>query len=112
VESLAQGGGHTAATMLLVLVPGRAEMEVMGWSHIGMTLRYQHMTSELMTSIADLIGGAFWSDENGDEGPAGHPRRFEPHDCSFGRTCQAGNAANTALDCTHAVRAGFVGRAE
>jgi hypothetical protein len=49
-------------------VPGRAEMEV---SHIGMTLRY--LTSELMTSIADLIGGAFWSDEDGDEGPAGHP---------------------------------------
>src|SRR4051794_15981210 len=28
-------------------------MEVMGWSHFGMTSRYQHMTTELMTSIAE-----------------------------------------------------------
>ncbi|SFJ91301.1 Site-specific recombinase XerD [Amycolatopsis sacchari] len=68
---------HTAATMLLVLgVPGRAVMEVMGWSHVGMTSRYQHMTSELMTSIADQIGGFFWAEDDqddGDEGSAGQP---------------------------------------
>ncbi|WP_228713592.1 tyrosine-type recombinase/integrase [Prauserella endophytica] len=66
---------HTAATMLLVLgVPGRAVMEVMGWSAVGMTARYQHMTTDLMTSIADQIGGLFWADEDdGDDGSAGQP---------------------------------------
>ncbi|MTD57808.1 tyrosine-type recombinase/integrase [Amycolatopsis pithecellobii] len=63
---------HTAATMLLVLgVPGRAVMEVMGWSHVGMTSRYQHMTTELMTSIADQIGGLFWSENDQDDGNGG-----------------------------------------
>ncbi|SNR29119.1 Site-specific recombinase XerD [Haloechinothrix alba] len=58
---------HTAATMLLVLgVPSRAVMDVMGWSHIGMTTRYQHITSELSTSIADKMGGLFWPGEDGD----------------------------------------------
>ncbi len=32
-----------------------------------MTSRYQHMTTELMTSIADQIGGFFWADEAEDE---------------------------------------------
>lgn len=69
---------HTAATMLLVLgVPGRAVMEVMGWSHVSMTSRYQHMTTELMTSIADQIGGLFWADQaeddDSEDGPAGQP---------------------------------------
>jgi integrase len=52
-------------------------MEVMGWSHGGMTSRYQHMTTELMTSIADQIGGLFWADqaedEDGDNGSAAQP---------------------------------------
>jgi integrase len=69
---------HTAATMLLVLgVPGRAVMEVMGWSHVGMTSRYQHMTTELMISIANQIGGLFWTDQDedddGDQGSAAQP---------------------------------------
>ncbi|WP_176733595.1 tyrosine-type recombinase/integrase [Micromonospora peucetia] len=35
---------HTAATMLLALgVPTRAVMEVMGWSQMAMTTRYQHL---------------------------------------------------------------------
>src|SRR5690606_41504579 len=74
---------HTAATMLLVLgVPGRAVMDVMGWSHVAMTTGYQHMTPELMTSIADQIGDLYWqpetepegSDDDGDgEPPEGTP---------------------------------------
>jgi len=60
---------HTAATMLLVLgVPGRAVMDVMGWSHVAMTTRYQHMTPELMTSIADQIGDLYWQPETETEG--------------------------------------------
>lgn len=68
---------HTAATMLLVLgVPSRAVMDVMGWSHIGMTTRYQHITPELTVSIADQIGGLLWASngpEDADEGEAERP---------------------------------------
>ncbi len=69
---------HTAATMLLVLgVPGRAVMDVMGWSHIGLTTRYQHITSELLTSIADQVGTFFWPndghDSDDDDGSAPQP---------------------------------------
>lgn len=58
---------HTAATMLLVLgVPARAVMEVMGWSHISLTTRYQHMTSDLTVTIADQIGDLYWPDDDDD----------------------------------------------
>jgi len=51
---------HTAATMLLLLgVPSRAVMDIMGWSQSSMTTRYQRMTPELTLSIA-----------NQDDGPA------------------------------------------
>jgi integrase len=39
---------HTAATMLLLLsVPDRAVMDVMGWSEMSMLTRYQHVTDPL-----------------------------------------------------------------
>jgi integrase len=48
---------HTAATMLLLLgVPSRAVMEVMGWSQASMTTRYQHVTPELTRCIANKVG--------------------------------------------------------
>jgi integrase len=58
---------HTAATMLLVLkVPTRAVMDVMGWSHASMTGRYQHVPAEVLTSIAEEVGGLLWkTDEAG-----------------------------------------------
>lgn len=60
---------HTAATVLLVLgVQPRAVMDVMGWSHIGMTTRYQHMTNELTVSIADQVGDVYWKDREGGSG--------------------------------------------
>lgn len=67
---------HTAATMLLLLgVPSRAVMDVMGWSQVSMTKRYQHMSSNLTISIADQIGDLFWvsekSDDEDDDGPSG-----------------------------------------
>ncbi len=62
---------HTAATMLLVLgVPSRAVMDVMGWSQITMTTRYQHITSELTVSIADQVGEHYWPGA-GDDGTGG-----------------------------------------
>ncbi|SDD95005.1 tyrosine-type recombinase/integrase [Actinokineospora iranica] len=54
---------HTAATMLLVLgVPPRAVMEIMGWSQLSMTARYQHVSAELVASIANQMEGLFWKD--------------------------------------------------
>jgi integrase len=49
---------HTAATVLLLLgVPERAAMEVMGWSHGAMAKRYQHMTAVLRQDIASRLDG-------------------------------------------------------
>jgi integrase len=68
---------HTAATMLLLLgVPDRAVMDVMGWAQISMTRRYQHITTELTTMIADQVGGLYWSadsppDSDRNNSPAG-----------------------------------------
>lgn len=53
---------HTAATVLLVLgVPQRAVMGLMGWSNTTMTTRYQHLTPELRRDIADQVGGLLWT---------------------------------------------------
>jgi integrase len=55
---------HTAATMLLVLgVPTRAVMELMGWSQMSMTTRYQHIPPELVTSIAKQVESLLWNTE-------------------------------------------------
>jgi integrase len=63
---------HTAATMLLLLgVPSRAVMDVMGWSQVAMTTRYQHVTPELTRSIANQVGELFWADDQDDDGAAG-----------------------------------------
>jgi integrase len=52
---------HTAATMLLVLgVPTRGVMEVMGWSQMGMTTRYQHVGQDVVTAIAGQVEGLLW----------------------------------------------------
>jgi len=59
---------HTAATMLLVLgVPTRAVMEIMGWSQMSMTTRYQHITAELVTGIAQQVEGLLWKPDRGSE---------------------------------------------
>jgi integrase len=52
---------HPAATVLLLLgVPDRAVMEVMGWSSVAMLKRYQHVTARLRRSIADRLNEFFW----------------------------------------------------
>jgi integrase len=54
-------GGYTAATMLLVLgVPPRAVMQVMGWSNTAMATRYQHVPDALRQRIAEQLGGLLW----------------------------------------------------
>ena len=52
---------HTAATVLLLLgVPERAAMEVMGWSHSSMAKRYQHVTAVIRQDIAVRLDGFLW----------------------------------------------------
>lgn len=52
---------HTAATMLLVLnVPRRAVMDIMGWSEISMTNRYQHVPDDFQRDIASSVGRLLW----------------------------------------------------
>jgi integrase len=67
---------HTAATVLLILgVPERAVMGVMGWSTTAMAARYQHVTDPILADIAKRVGGLIWgpddASQDDDDGPAG-----------------------------------------
>jgi integrase len=47
--------------MLLVLkVPTRAVMDVMGWSQASMTSRSQHVPAEVLQDIAIQVGRLLW----------------------------------------------------
>lgn len=49
---------HTAATVLLVLgVPERTVMSIMGWSSTSMAARYQHVTDPIRREVASRVGG-------------------------------------------------------
>lgn len=53
---------HTAATMLLLLgIPDRAVMGVMGWSNAAMAARYQHVIAEIRRDIAKRVDGLLWA---------------------------------------------------
>lgn len=70
---------HTAATVLLILgVPERVVMQVMGWSSTAMAARYQHVTGGILKDVAKQVGGLIWevakSDEEAAEGGPGDPR--------------------------------------
>ncbi|MEU9780675.1 tyrosine-type recombinase/integrase [Streptomyces phaeochromogenes] len=68
---------HTAATVLLILgVPERVVMQIMGWSSTAMAARYQHVTGGILADVAQRVGGLIWevakaADEGGPEGSAG-----------------------------------------
>lgn len=52
---------HTAATVLLVLgVPERTVMGIMGWSSTAMAARYQHVTDPIRHTVAAQVGGLLW----------------------------------------------------
>jgi len=54
---------HTAATVLLVLgVPERTVMSIMGWSTTAMAARYQHVTDPIRRDVARRVGELIWSD--------------------------------------------------
>jgi len=52
---------HTAATVLLLLgVPERTVMAIMGWSSTAMAARYQHVIASIRRDVAQQIGGLLW----------------------------------------------------
>lgn len=59
---------HTAATVLLELgVSDRAAMQIMGWSNIALTQRYQHVTGTVLDTVAEKVGDHLWKRDS--EGP-------------------------------------------
>lgn len=56
---------HTAATVLLLLgVPERTVMAIMGWSNTSMAARYQHVTDAIRRDVATQVGGLLWQPPN------------------------------------------------
>jgi integrase len=52
---------HTAATVLLLLkIPNRIVMDLMGWSSESMATRYQHVTGDMREDVAKLVGDLIW----------------------------------------------------
>ncbi|MER6431336.1 site-specific integrase [Streptomyces sp900105245] len=59
---------HTAATVLLILgVPERAVMGLMGWSTTAMAARYQHMVDAVRADVARQVDGLIWRAERPDD---------------------------------------------
>ncbi|NUL07676.1 site-specific integrase [Streptomyces lunaelactis] len=55
---------HTAATVLLILgVPERAVMGLMGWSTTAMAARYQHMVDAVRADVAKQVDGLIWQSD-------------------------------------------------
>jgi integrase len=55
---------HTAATVLLLLqIPDRTVMAIMGWSNTAMAARYQHIIAAIRRDVADSVGGLLWKPE-------------------------------------------------
>ncbi|WP_353943706.1 site-specific integrase [Streptomyces sp. HUAS MG91] len=60
---------HTAATVLLILgVPERVVMQIMGWSSTAMAARYQHVTGGILADVAQQVGGLIWEVAKPDTG--------------------------------------------
>jgi hypothetical protein len=52
---------HTAATVLLILgVPARTVMSLMGWSSAEMAARYQHVTDTVRHEVARQVDSLIW----------------------------------------------------
>ncbi len=64
---------HTAATALLLGVPDRAVMGIMGWSS-DQRSRYQHLTDPILKDVATRIGRLLWEEA---PGPADRPPKGE-----------------------------------
>jgi integrase len=69
---------HTAATVLLLLgVPERAVMGIMGWSHSGMVSRYQHMTAPVRRDVAERVGVLLWDPKRAGDADGVRPGSIE-----------------------------------
>lgn len=54
---------HTAATLLLLQgVDPRTVLDIMGWSHLSMTKRYQHVVPALRRAAADKMTAILWDE--------------------------------------------------
>lgn len=52
---------HTAATVLLLLqIPDRTVMAIMGWSNTAMAARYQHIVAAIRRDVATQVGVLLW----------------------------------------------------
>jgi integrase len=52
---------HTAATVLLLLgIPDRIVMGIMGWSSTAMAARYQHIIAAIRRDVATSVGRLLW----------------------------------------------------
>ncbi|MCC8248229.1 tyrosine-type recombinase/integrase [Saccharothrix luteola] len=52
---------HTAATVLLLLgIPERTVMGIMGWSNTAMATRYQHITTAIKRDVSERVGTLLW----------------------------------------------------
>jgi integrase len=53
---------HTAATVLLLLqIPDRTVMAIMGWSNTAMAARYQHIIAAIRRDVATQVGDLLWN---------------------------------------------------
>ena len=58
---------HTAATVLLILgVPARTVMSLMGWSSTEMAARYQHVTDTIRLEVARQVDALIWQARGGE----------------------------------------------
>jgi integrase len=70
---------HTAATVLLLLqIPDRTVMAIMGWSNTAMAARYQHIIAAIRRDVATSVGGLLWKPaepdgQGDDDSTAGSP---------------------------------------
>jgi integrase len=60
---------HTAATVLLLLqIPDRTVMGVMGWSNTAMAARYQHVVAAIRRDVASSVEGLLWKRDDQEKG--------------------------------------------
>ncbi|WP_262282626.1 site-specific integrase [Micromonospora sp. MA102] len=80
-RTAARRSTHCATALLVLGVPGRAVMGIMGWSNSAMAVRYQHMTDQVRRDIAQQLGGLLWGDpprRSGERNDGPPPDRPEP----------------------------------
>lgn len=72
---------HTASTVLLILgVPERTVMAIMGWSSTAMAARYQHVTDPIRQDVARRVGGLLWTRAAGSGGSGSETPGDSPGD--------------------------------